>query len=161
MFRYKVQGKAHWLGLGAFADYDLAEVREAARACRRQIRDGIDPILAKREEKAAKLRAADTTFKAVAEQYIATHKDTWRNPKHAAQWPSTLQAYVFPIIGDKPVSSVTVTDVLNVLEPIWRAKPETASRIRGRIETILDFATARNFRFGDNPARWRGHLEHS
>src|SRR5262249_37342206 len=108
--------------------------------------------------------------KACAERYIASHKAAWRNPKHAAQWPSTLATYVYPIFGAFPVQTVDVSLVMKVLEqevgirdddpvPLWTAKPETASRVRGRIETILDWATARGYRQGENPARWRGRLE--
>ena len=161
MFRYKVKGKTHWLGLGAFDDYDLAEVRDAARECRRQLREGIDPIAARRDAKAAAVEAGEITFKVMAQRYIAAHKDTWRNAKHAEQWPSTLEAYVYPIMGERPVASVSVADVLAVLEPIWWEKPETASRVRGRIETVLDYAASRHLRTGENPARWRGHLQHS
>ncbi|MDE2344705.1 MAG: integrase arm-type DNA-binding domain-containing protein [Betaproteobacteria bacterium] len=160
-FRYKVAGKSHWLGLGPYPDYPLAEAREAARQCRRQLREGIDPLEARRAAKDAAQAATETTFKAVAQAYIAAHKDTWRNPKHAAQWPATLEAYVYPRFGDKPVHAVSVADVLAVLEPIWRVIPETASRVRGRIEIVLDYAAARHLRTGENPARWRGHLQHT
>ena len=159
-FRYKVQGKTHWLGLGPAGDYTLAEAREAARQCRRQLREGIDPLEARRAAKDAAQASREMTFKAVAEAYIAAHKDTWRNAKHREQWPSTLETYVYPRFGQKPVNAVTVHDVLGVLRPIWHEKPETASRVRGRIETVLDSATAQHLRAGENPARWRGHLEH-
>ena len=161
MFRYKLNGKTHWLGLGPEGDFTLAEAREAARECRRQLKANIDPIEARRAAKAAAAAQRDMTFKTVAEDYIAAHKDSWRNAKHAAQWPSTLESYAYPLIGTRPVQSITAADVLAVIEPIWRSIPETAGRVRGRIETVLDYATSRHLRTGENPARWRGHLEHS
>jgi len=99
------------------------------------------------------------TFRQCGEAYIAAHRAGWRNPKHAAQWPSTLQTYVYAVMGELPVQVVDVGLVMKAVEPLWSAKPETASRVRGRIESILDWATARGYRTGDNPARWRGHLE--
>jgi integrase len=99
------------------------------------------------------------TFRECAEAYIAAHKAGWRNPKHAAQWPSTLETYVHPVFGALPVQAVDVGLVMKALEPIWQTKPETASRVRGRIEAALDWATARGYRKGENPARWRGHLD--
>jgi integrase len=156
LFRYARHGKGHWLGLGAAADVTLAEARDKARECRRRLLDGLDPIEARRAAQAA---SVGVSFKTVALQYIAAHESTWRNPVHRAQWNSTLESYAFPHMADLPVSNVSVGSVMKVLEPIWREKPETASRLRGRIESVLDFATARGWRTGDNPARWRGHLQ--
>lgn len=153
LFRYTRHGKAHWMGLGPLRDVTLAEAREAARECRRRLLQGVDPISHRRIESAAGM-----TFREVAVAYIAAHEPTWRNPVHRAQWRSTLESYVYPVFGDNPVASVEVGDITRVLEPIWFAKPETASRIRGRIESILDYATARGWRTGDNPGRWKGHL---
>ncbi|MGH7056810.1 MAG: tyrosine-type recombinase/integrase [Acetobacteraceae bacterium] len=99
------------------------------------------------------------TFAAVAERYLAAHEGSWRNPKHRQQWHNTLRAYVLPEIGKTPVAAVAVGDVMRILEPIWREKPETASRVRGRIESILDYAIGREWRADDNPARWRGRLQ--
>jgi integrase len=99
------------------------------------------------------------TFKDCAERYIEAHRPGWKNPKHAKQWPSTLEDYVYPVFGPIPVQAVDVGLVMKALEPIWKTKPETASRVRGRIESILDWATARGYRQGENPARWRGHLD--
>ena len=99
------------------------------------------------------------TFRACAEAYINAHRSGWRNPKHAAQWPATLDAYAYPHSGSLPVQAIDVGLVMKAIEPIWTEKPETASRVRGRIERILDWATARGYRQGENPARWRGHLE--
>lgn len=160
MFRYKVAGKTTWLGLGPESDYTLAEAREAARQCRRQLREGIDPLEARRAAKATTQEAEGLTFQVMAEKYIKAHEAEWRNAKHAAQWAATLTAYAYPIMGNKPVHSIDVADVLEALEPIWTEKPETASRVRGRIEAVLDYAAARKLRSSENPARWRGHLDH-
>jgi integrase len=161
VFRFKEAGKLREMGLGATHTIGLAEAREKARDCRRRRLDGIDPIEARKATRAqARLDAAKAmTFKQCAESYIASHKAGWRNPKHAAQWPSTLGAYVYPIFGALPVQAVDVGLVMRALEPIWTTKPETAGRVRGRIESVLDWAAARGYRQGENPARWRGHLE--
>jgi integrase len=99
------------------------------------------------------------TFRQCAEAYIAAHQDSWKNPKHRTQWPNSLAAYVYPVFGDMPVDAVDLDLVIKALEPIWKTKTETASRVRGRIEAVLDWAAVRKFRQGDNPARWRGHLQ--
>jgi integrase len=125
---------------------------------RQQRLDGIDPLTAKRAAKARE-RVGDMTFQQCAEAFIAAQQAGWRNPKHAKQWPSTLEAYVYPVFGLLPVQAVDVGLVMKAIEPIWQTKPETASRVRGRIESVLDWATARGYRQGENPARWRGHLE--
>lgn len=159
-FRYRVGGADHWCGLGPIRDVSLAEAREAARDCRRMLRAGLDPIETRRRQRAeARAGAAGETFAEVATLYIDAHRAGWRSPKHAAQWRTTLETYAFPVMGDLPVAAVGVAHVMRVLEPIWREKPETASRVRGRIEALLDYATARGWRTGDNPARWRGHLD--
>jgi integrase len=160
LFRFKLHGKATWMGLGAVADYSLAEAREKARACRRMVAEGVNPIDQRREAQEAAREAQRQTFQAVAERCIAAHKAEWRNAKHAAQWESTLSLYAYPHFGSRPVQSVAVSHVLAALEPIWTEKPETASRVRGRIEAVLDYATARKLRSGENPARWRGNLDH-
>ena len=161
VFRFKEAGKLHEMGLGATHTIGLAEARERARECRRLRLDGIDPIEARKIARAqARLDAAKAvSFKDCAERYITSHGAGWRSPTHAAQWPSTLRIYVYPVFGSLPVQGIDVGLVLKVLEPIWSVKPETASRVRGRIESVLDWATARGYRQGDNPARWRGHLE--
>ena len=120
-----------------------------------QLRAGTDPIEAKRE---AEPRLSSRTFQAAAEEYIEAHKQGWRNPKHAAQWQSTLATYAYPTIGKLPVQEVTVEKMLEVLRPVWTRVPETGSRLRGRIEAILDAAKARGWRTGENPARWKGNL---
>ena len=156
-FRYKMPGgRPREMGLGSEADVTLAEAREAARENRSLIRAGIDPMQ-NRDEQAAEQRGM--TFAGVAALYLESHADTWRNEKHRYQWRATLRDYVFPKIGAMSVGQVGVGEVMAILEPIWREKPETATRVRGRIEAILDFASARQWRSGDNPARWRGHLD--
>jgi integrase len=161
VFRYKESGQQHEMGLGPVHTIGLAEAREKARDCRRVRLDGFDPIEARKATRAqARLDAAKAmTFKECAERYIASHKAGWRNPKHSAQWPSTLATYVYPVFGDLPAQAIDVGLVMKAVEPIWATKPETASRVRGRIESVLDWAAARGFRQGENPARWRGHLE--
>jgi integrase len=155
--------KSHDMGLGSLSLVGLREARERSLQQRRSLRlDGIDPIEKRRAARqAAMIEAASAmTFKDCAEAYIAAHKAGWKNPKHAAQWPSTLGTYVYPIFGALPVQAVDVGLVTKAIEPIWAKKPETASRVRGRIESVLDWAKARGYRQGENPARWKGHLDH-
>jgi integrase len=161
IFRYKVNGRNRDMGLGSTITVSLADARERALECRKQRLDDIDPIEARKEKRqAAKLAAAKAlTFKQCSDGYFKAHQAGWRGAKHAAQWSSSVAAYVHPIIGDLPVASIDVGLVMKVLEPIWTEKSETASRVRGRIESVLDWATARGLRRGENPARWRGHLE--
>jgi integrase len=161
VFRFKQAGKLRVMGLGPLHTIGLADAREKARECRRLRLEGKDPIEDRKVGRAAaRLDAAKTiTFKECAETYIAAHKAAWRNAKHAYQWPATLGTYVYPHFGALPVQGVDVGLVMKALEPIWTTKPETASRVRGRIESIIDWATARGYRRGENPARWRGHLE--
>ncbi|MGH7091909.1 MAG: tyrosine-type recombinase/integrase, partial [Stellaceae bacterium] len=162
IFRYVApNGKRRDFGLGSSNTWSLAEARERARALRRMVAEGHDPIEEKRAAKARQRVAAATamTFRQCAEAYIVAHEAGWRNPKHAAQWPATLGTYAYPGFGDLPVATVDVALVMKAIEPIWTKKPETASRVRGRIESVLDWATARGYRQGENPARWRGHLE--
>lgn len=162
LLRYQRDGRERWMGLGAVADFTLDEARERARKARQQLTDGIDPLEARQADKAARaLATAKTmTFKQCAEAYIAANRAAWKNAKHGAQWTATLATYVYPHIGNLPVAAVDTGLVLRCVEPIWKDKTETASRVRGRIELVLDWATVRNYRSGDNPARWRGHLEH-
>jgi len=156
-FRYMRAGKAHELGLGATHAFTLAEARERARKLRQQLADGMDPLAQRQAAKAA--AAPQVTFAQVAEMYIAAHAGTWKNAAHRRQWSQTLDDYVLPVIGGKGVAEIDTGAVTRVIEPLWQAKPETASRTRGRIEMLLDYASARGWRQGDNPARWRGHLE--
>ncbi len=161
VFRFKEAGRLRVMGLGPLHTISLAEARDKALACRKARLDGVDPIEERRAARAAvRLEAAKAvTFKEAAERYIEAQRGGWRNPKHAAQWPATLATYVYPVFGALPVQAIDVALVMKALEPIWYDKTETASRVRGRIESVLDWATARELRRGENPARWRGHLE--
>jgi integrase len=162
-FRFRPVGaKAErYMGLGPLHTVSLAEARQRALECRKLLLDDQDPIEVRRARRATiRLAAAKAvTFAECAEKFIAAHRAGWRNPKHAAQWPATLGAYAYPVFGDLPVQAVDVGLVMKAIEPIWTTKPETASRVRGRIESVLDWATARGNRQGENPARWKGHLE--
>lgn len=166
VYRFMLNRKSRDVGLGAAGPggMSLADARDEAAALRLKVKAGTDP-LAEREREAAQALAtaqaakvAGTTFSDVAATYIAANEESWRNPKHRQQWGNTLAAYVYPVIGDLPVAEVDTAHVLKILEPIWKGKAETASRVRGRIETVLDSAKARGYRQGENPARWRGHL---
>jgi len=161
LLRYMVGGRARVMGLGPYPEVSLKEARERAAEARKQIRDGVDPIDARREKKmAAKVEAARlTSFAQCVEEYLETHESAWKNNKHREQWRSTIATYAHPIIGKLPVAAVDTALVLKVLRPIWLKKPETASRLRGRIERILAWATVSEYRQGENPARWRGHLQ--
>jgi integrase len=161
VLRYVLNGRPRWMGLGPLALYGLAEARARALDARRKRHDGIDPIDARRADRARhRLEVAKSiTFQECAEMYIASHKAGWRNEKHKYQWPATLQAYAYPVFGALPVQAVDTALMLKVLEPIWANKSETASRVRQRIENVLDFAKVRGYREGENPARWRGHLD--
>ena len=154
LFRYMLRGQARYQGLGSCELVTLAEARQKALGGRRLIAGGIDPLAERRSAK-----AKPVTFADCAERYIAAHAPGWRNPKHRAQWTATLATYANPVIGQLPVGAIDTAAVMQVLEPIWATKPETASRVRGRIEAILDWATSCGHRQGDNPARWRGHLQ--
>jgi len=162
VFRYMLHGRARWMGLGPYPLIGLADARARATDARRLLVDKLDPI-DEREEKntQAKLEAAKRiTFAECGARYIAAHQMEWRNAKHRAQWESTLRTYAYPIIGTLPVAAIDTALVQKVLTPIWNAKPETAKRLRGRIEAVLDYATVAEYRAGPNPARWRGHLSH-
>ena len=161
LYRFMMDGKARKMGLGPVHTVPLADARQHATEARRKVLDGIDPITAREAERSkAKLEAAKAiTFQQCAERYIAGQEASWKNDKHRAQWPSTLKTYVYPIIGALPVAAIDTGLVLKVIEPIWNEKPDTAGRVRGRIELVLNWATVREYRAGDNPARWRGHLE--
>jgi integrase len=161
ILRYMLDRRPRWMGLGPLTLYGLREARARALDARRKRHDGIDPIDARRAERARqRLDAAKAiTFMQCAEAYIASHRAGWRNEKHKYQWAATLSGYAHPVIGALPVQAVDTGLVLKVLEPIWTAKPETAGRVRQRMESILDFAKVRGYRDGENPARWRGHLD--
>lgn len=152
VLRYQVQGRRHDLGLGSYPDVTLAMARQRAIDARRLILDGDDPIAKRRQ-------AQPKTFKDTALELIESKRSGWKNAKHAAQWTSTLEAYAFPSLGNMQVTKIATADVVGALKPIWSQKPETANRVRQRIEAVLDYASALGIREGDNPARWRGHLD--
>jgi integrase len=160
IYRYMADGKRHDMGLGPLNALSLAEARAKAAELRRMRVDGSDPLRTREAQQAAvKLEAAKAmSFKQCAESYIQAHATGWKNAKHAAQWGSTLETYAYPVLGGLPVQGIETGLIMQVLEPIWATKAETASRVRGRIEAILDWATTRGYRQGENPARWRGHL---
>jgi integrase len=161
LFRFTLAGRAREMGLGSIALVSLAEARAKALECRKLLHEGIDPIEAReaRRKQQALASAKTLTFGECAKAYIESHRAGWKNAKHAAQWASTLETYAGPTIGRLPVQAVDTGLVMRVLEPLWREKAETASRLRSRIEIVLDWATVRGYRAGDNPARWRGHLD--
>lgn len=176
VFRFMLDGTSRDMGLSRCPealellrksggdDLTLAQARDVAAIYRLKVKAGIDPLAERQRAEAEALAAAQAakisgmTFKAVAETYISTNEDGWRNAKHRQQWTNTLVTYVYPVIGDLPVAEIETAHVLRILEPIWKEKAETASRLRGRIEAILDAAKARGYRQGENPARWRGHI---
>lgn len=160
VLRFRLHGRQRDLGLGTFPRVTLREARDLAFAARAKVKEGKDPIREReRELQTATLAAGrDRTFKAATEALIEAREATWRNEKHKWQWKQTLEAHAYPIIGKLPVSEVATDDVLRVLRPIWGKIPETASRLRGRIEAVLDYARASGWRTGDNPARWKGNL---
>lgn len=154
-FIFQWRGKRKEMGLGPVRTIRLAEARDAAELARKRVLDGINPIEARIAAKAA---LNGKTFGEVSDELIASLKPGWKNPKHAEQWEMTLREYV--PFRDKPVNAIDTADVLSALEPIWAKTPETAARLRGRIERVLDAAKAKDLRTGENPARWRGHLSH-
>lgn len=153
--------RRRYMGLGAYPIMPLAEAREEARKFRKMISDGIDPLENEQNRKAEATKQAEKriTFSDCSESVLSLKATELRNPKHLAQWRSTLETYVYPYIGNKSINDVTKADILSILEPIWLIKNETASRVRGRIETIIDFAKAREYFSGDNPAAWKGCLK--
>lgn len=160
VLRAVIAGKRRKMGLGGYPEVTLAQAKDYARVAREKIRSGIDPI---DERKAARRslaasRAKDVTFKKCARDYIEAHRSSWRNEKHAAQWESTLETYAYPVIGELWVRDVAIEHLMTILEPIWLTKTETASRVRGRIESVLDAAATKGFRSDANPARWKGVL---
>jgi hypothetical protein len=154
-------GKAREMGLGPLNTVSLAQVRVRARAQRQLKLDGIDPIAAREEAKKARrfAEASAITFRACAERYIKAHRSAWKNDKHAAQWRLTLATYAYPVIGELAVGAIDTGHVTRILKPLWSEKPEIASRLRGRIEAVLDYATTHRWRQGENPpggrAIWR------
>jgi hypothetical protein len=161
LYRYTLNGSNHEMGLGPVSAIGLADARIRAAEVRKLKWEGVDPLQKKREERAA-AKAEDgkaITFQNAATAYSAAHKAGWKSAKHGDQWTNTLRDYAYPVFGDLPVQRIEVAHVMKVIEPIWRTKTETASRIRGRIEAVLGWAQAHGYRTGENPARWRGHLE--
>src|SRR5580658_348643 len=169
VFRWVRAGRMREAGLGRAGSergaVSLAEARGKAAELMRLVKAGIDPLAQRDAEKAAANAAKEErdlkqkTFKAAAELYMAAHEAGWRNPKHRQQWANTLETYAYPRFGEIPVDDIETEHVLAALQPIWTARPETASRVRGRIEAVLDYARTRDWRTGENPARWRGHLD--
>jgi integrase len=166
LLRYTLRGRAREMGLGPVGEppegVPLARARILAGEARALLRAGADPLEARQAAKGARLQAeadaTERTFKAAAKALVESKRAGWRNPKHGAQWMATLEAYAFPVIGDMPVSAIGTDEVLRVLRPIWERVPETASRVRQRIEAVLDAARVKGWRTGENPARWKGHL---
>lgn len=161
VLRIKVGDKRREIGLGSFPAVTLAKAHQGARETRESVKQGIDPVEQKKALKSAVKadQAKAMTFKSAALEYIKAIESNWKNPKHAKQWTSTLEAYAFPGMGKLLVRDIELTHVLNVLEPVWKEKTVTAVRLRGRIESVLNWATTRGYRSGENPARWRGHLD--
>lgn len=157
-YRYQLNGKRRMMGLGACSAVTLAEAREKAADARKQVKQGIDPLEVKEAEQTAE-KAKATTFRELAAEYIADHRAGWRNVKHGQQWENTLAQYAFPKIGDKPIAEISTEDVLGILKKLWTEKPETASRLRNRIELVIDAGRAKGLSAAANPAAWRGHLD--
>jgi integrase len=161
ILRFMLNGRPRSMGLGSLTAVGLSDARELAREARRLCANGVDPIEARNRRRAGDLleAAKSKTFKDCATAYIDGHKASWQNAKHATQWTNTLSTYAYPILGAVPVQNIDAGMVTRVIEPIWTTKTETAMRLRGRIEAVLNWATASGYRQGENPARWRGHLE--
>lgn len=161
LFRFMREGKAYGMGLGATHTIGLAEARQKALEARKQLSDGQNPLVEKKQRLLAIAleRARTMTFDQCAKAYIEAHKASWKNAKHIAQWTSTLETYAGPVFGELPVSEVDTALIVKCLSPIWQTKTETATRLRGRIESVLGWSTTSGFRTGENPARWKGHLE--
>src|SRR4051794_26482139 len=161
VFRFMINRAPRKMGLGEVAKVKLADARKKANAAHLLVVDGIDPISQRDARKAALAveKAKATSFQECAKGYIEAHQSGWKSPKHAAQWESTLETYAYPIIGKLPVGAIDDAHVMKILQPIWNTKTETASRVRGRIEKVLDRAKALKLRSGENPARWKGHLD--
>jgi integrase len=161
VFRYQLSGKRRDMGLGPYPEIGLAEAREKAMAHRKQRHDGVDPLDTRHAARQAERvrEARGRTFREVAEEYVTRKEAAWRNEKHRRQWRQTLGSYTYPVLGDLPVSAIDTGLVMQVLTPIWSTKTETAKRVRGRIEAVLDAAAVHGYREGPNPAAWRGHLD--
>lgn len=162
ILRVVVGDKRRDMGLGGYPDIGVADARQKAREARLKIEQGVDPILLRKQAKSElmALQATDKTFEQAAGEYIKIHADSWSNGKHRKQWESTLAAYAFPVVGKLSLRHIRQEHILKILEPIWTTKTETATRVRGRMESILDWAKVKGLRSGENPAAWKGHLDH-
>jgi len=163
LFRYKLAGKARWMGLGVYnRENTLAKMHREAERLKALVRQGIDPI-DQRKNQRAELKASNElsvkTFSVCVDEYLKKNRAKWKNKKTSAQWLSSLTTYAYPIIGNLPVSKIDTQHIIKILDPIWREKTETATRVRSRIELILSFAKVLGYRTGENPALWRGHLD--
>jgi integrase len=161
IFRFSFDGKRREMGIGSYPEITLEKARESAIELRRLVKAGTDPIELRKADQAAKRaeRNNAVTFAYCAKQYIESHRHGWKNVKHAQQWENTLEQYAYPIIGETIIKDVDTALIMRVLQPIWLAKNETAGRLRGRLENILDWAAVQGFRAVENPARWKGHLD--
>ncbi len=159
-FRYERDGRERWMGLGPIHTVDLKLARQKAREARLLLLEGVDPLDHRKAQRVAlkAAKAKQITFAEAAQRHFDQHETKWRNAKHRWQYITTLKMFAFPVLGDMPVSEIDTPAVLRVIEPHWRTKTETMSRLRGRIEAVLDWCTVRGYRSGDNPARWKGHL---
>ena len=162
VFRFQIDGKRRDMGLGPFPEIGLAAARGRAAERRKQRHEGVDPLDAKAAQREAQRLAVakGRTFRECAVEFIAKNESGWRSKRHREQWERSLDTYAYPILGDLPVAAVDTGLIVQVLDPIWADKPETGSRLRGRIEAVLDAATVRGFRQGSNPAQWKGNLAH-
>ncbi|SCY31207.1 site-specific integrase [Nitrosospira sp. Nsp13] len=155
--RFTLRGKAHWMGLGPYPEITLTEARLKNLEARRTRLTGVNPINARN---AANAKALTITFQECADQYISSHRSGWKDPNHVVNWTNTIATYCGPIIGKLPVNEIDVALIMRVLDPIWSTKVATAKSLRGRMESIIDWATVRGYREGENPARWKGKLDH-
>lgn len=162
IFRFTMRSRTRDAGLGSYPGIGLASARKLAAKFRELVKEGVDPIERRRADLAADVVAAAKSliFDDCVREYIKAHEAEWRNAKHRAQWASTLARYASPVFGKLPAAAIDTGLVLRALEVLWHSKPETASRLRGRIESVLDWARVHGYRSGENPARWKGHLDH-
>jgi integrase len=160
LLRYERAGRERWMGMGSLKAFSLREAQHRARKAQQQVFDGVDPIDARREQRALEARKAvlSITFEEAAKAYKKQHEGKWTSQKHRDAFENSLETHTYPVIGKLPVAKIDTALVLRVVEPIWLTKNKTASRVRGRIEVVLDWCKVRGFREGDNPAKWDGHL---
>ena len=162
IFKFTLNGRRREMGLGPLTDVSLPEARTEALRCRKLVREGVDPIERRKAERAARTaaNARVMTFDECLGAYLAAHRASWRNERHRKFWDAPLRQEISPVLGKLPVAHIDTPIIMRALGPMWRRIPTTASRVRERIESILDWATVSGYRAGENPARWRGHLEH-